>query len=65
MGWFEGIKRIKDPVRGSAQIVTMTAAPDHATSANCRMQLVVSVPGHASFAIDDEYLVKVNKWPRR
>ena len=63
MGWFDGFKRIKDPVRGSAQIVTMTAAPDHASSANCRMQLVVSVPGHASFAIDDEYLIKVKKWP--
>ena len=63
MGWFDGFKRIKDPVRGSAQIVTMTQAPDHASSANCRMQLVVSVPGHASFAIDDEYLIKVKKWP--
>ena len=63
MGWFDGMKRIKDPVRGSAQIVTMTQAPDNATSANCRMQLVVSVPGHASYAIDDEYLIKVKKWP--
>ena len=27
------------------------------------MQLVVSVPGHASFAIDDTYIVKVKKWP--
>lgn len=63
MGWFDGLKRIKDPVRGSAQIVTMTAAPDSATSGTCRMQLVVSVPGHPSFAIDDQYLVKVNKWP--
>ncbi|HWM75640.1 MAG TPA: SHOCT domain-containing protein [Nocardioides sp.] len=63
MGWFDGMKRIKDPVRGSVQIVTMTQAPDNATSANCRMQLVVSVPGHASYAIDDEYLIKVKKWP--
>ena len=63
MGWFDGMKRIKDPVRGSAQIVTMTQAPDNATSANCRMQLVVSVPGHASYAVDDEYLIKVRKWP--
>jgi hypothetical protein len=63
MGWFDGMKRIKDPVRGSAQIVTMTQAPDNASSANCRMQLVVSVPGHASYAIDDEYLIKVKKWP--
>jgi Short C-terminal domain len=63
MGWLDGLKRIKDPVRGSAQIVTMTQAPDDATSGNCRMQLVVSVPGHPSFAIDDQYIVKVQKWP--
>ena len=63
MGLLDGLKRIKDPVRGSAQIVSMTRPPDHASSANCRMQLVVSVPGHPSFAIDDEYMVKIKKWP--
>ncbi len=63
MGLLDAFKRIKDPVRGSAQIVTMTQGPDHASSANCRMQLVVSVPGHPSFPVDDQYLVKVKKWP--
>lgn len=63
MGLLDGLKRIKDPVRGSAQIVSMTQAPDNASSANCRMQLVVSVPGHPSFAIDDQYMVKTKKWP--
>ena len=63
MGLFDGLKRIKDPVRGSAQIVSMSGPPDHASSANCRMQLVVSVPGHPSFAVDDEYMVKIKKWP--
>ncbi len=63
MGWFDGFKRIKDPVRGTAQIVSLTAAPDSATSGTCRMHLVVSVPGHASYAIDDQYMVKVKKWP--
>jgi hypothetical protein len=63
MGLLDGLKRIKDPVRGSAQIVSMTQAPDNASSGNCRMQLVVSVPGHPSFAIDDQYIVKVKKWP--
>jgi hypothetical protein len=24
---------------------------------------VVSVPGHPSFAVDDEYMVKIKKWP--
>ena len=63
MGWFDGFKRIKDPVRGTAQIVSTTRAPHAATSGNCRMHLVVTVPGHASFAIDDEFIVKVKKWP--
>jgi hypothetical protein len=63
MGLFDGFKRIKDPVRGSAQIVTMTQAPDNASSGNCRMQLVVSVPGHPSFPVDDQFIVKVKKWP--
>lgn len=63
MGWFDGFKRIKDPVRGAAQIVSSTRAPHNATSGNCRMHLVVSVPGHQSYAIDDEFLIKVKKWP--
>lgn len=63
MGWFDGFKRIKDPVRGSAQIVSSTRAPHNATSGNCRMHLVVTVPGHQAFAIDDEFIVKVKKWP--
>lgn len=63
MGWFDGLKRIKDPVRATAQIVSTTAAPDSATSGTCRMHLVVTVPGHASYAIDDEFIVKVKKWP--
>ena len=63
MGWFDGVKRLKDPVRGTAQIVSTTRPPHAATSGNCRMHLVVTVPGHASFAIDDEFIVKVKKWP--
>ncbi len=63
MGLFDGFKRIKDPVRGSAQIVSSTQAPQGATSGNCRMHLVVSVPGHPSFAVDDSFLIRVKKWP--
>lgn len=63
MGFFDGFKRIKDPVRGSAQIVSSTQAPQNATSGNCRMHLVVSVPGHQSFAVDDSFIIKVKKWP--
>ena len=27
------------------------------------MHLVVSVPGHQSFAVDDGFIIKVKKWP--
>jgi Short C-terminal domain len=63
MGWFDRFMRIKDPVRGTAQIVSTTRAPHAATSGNCRMHLVVTVPGHPSFPVDEEFIVKVKKWP--
>ncbi|WP_211318739.1 SHOCT domain-containing protein [Nocardioides silvaticus] len=63
MGWFDGFKRIKDPVRGTAQIVSNSAAPQGATSGTCRMHLVVHVPGHPSFPVDDSFMVSVKKWP--
>lgn len=63
MGLLDGFKRIKDPVRGSAQIVSSTQAPQGASSGNCRMHLVISVPGHPAFPVDDNFIVKVKKWP--
>jgi hypothetical protein len=63
MGLFDRFSRIKDPIRGTAQVVSTTRPPDSATSGNCRMHLVVTVPGHQSFAVDDQYIVKVKKWP--
>lgn len=63
MGLLDGFKRIKDPVRGTAHIVSTTRAPHAATSGTCRMHLVITVPGHPSFAVEDQYIVKVKKWP--
>jgi hypothetical protein len=63
MGFFDGFKRIKDPVRGTAQVVSTTRPPESATSGNCRMHLVVTVPGYQAFTVDDSYIVKVKKWP--
>jgi hypothetical protein len=63
MGFFDGFKRIKDPVRGTAQVASVTQAPHQATSGNCRMHLVVTVPGYQAFTVDDSYIVKVKKWP--
>ena len=63
VGFFDGFKRIKDPVRGTAQVVSTTRAPEAATSGNCRLHLVVSVPGYQAFTVDDSYIIKVKKWP--
>lgn len=63
MGWFDRFARIKDPVRGTAQVASVTQAPHQATSGTCRMHLVVSVPGYQAFTVDDSYIVKVTKWP--
>jgi hypothetical protein len=63
MGLFDRFSRIKDPIQGTAQVVSTTRPPDAATSGSCRMHLVVTVPGHQSFAVDDQYVVKVKKWP--
>jgi chromate transport protein ChrA len=38
-------------------------APHAATSGTYRMHLVITVPGHPSFAVDDQFIVKVKKWP--
>lgn len=64
MGLFDRFSRIKDPVRGTARVVSTTRAPHEASAGNCRMNLVVTVPGRDSFAVDEQFIVKVKKWPR-
>lgn len=63
MGLLDAFSRIKDPVRGTAQVVSTTYPPRDATSANCHMHLVVTVPGVPSFTVDEQFMVKVKKWP--
>jgi hypothetical protein len=64
MGLLDRFSRIKDPVRGTARVVSTTQAPHQASAGNCRMNLVVSIPGHDSFAVEEQFIVKVKKWPR-
>lgn len=64
MGLFDRFKRITDPVRGTAQVVSVSHPPDSASSGSARMHLAVSVPGTEAFAVEDSYIVKVAKWPR-
>jgi hypothetical protein len=64
MGFFDQFQRIKDPVRGSAQVMSTTRPPHAATSGNCRMHLVVTVPGHPAFPVDGSFIVRVARWPQ-
>ena len=56
-------KKIKDPVDGTAQIVSCSGTSDHATHQTCRMQLVVNVEGIEPFALDHTQILKVSRWP--
>ena len=58
--------RIKDPVDGSAQVVSVSSPPrsgQNAGRAMCTMNLVVTVPGQSSVAVDTASLVPLAKWP--
>jgi hypothetical protein len=62
MGLFS--KRIKNPIRGSAQIVSATAHDGHATSQNCRMDLVVQAEGVPAYSTSHHCMAKARKWPQ-
>ena len=64
MGLLDRFTRIKDPIRGTARVVSATGPPHEAMSGPCRMHLVVTVPGHEAFAVHDSYIVSVKKWPQ-
>lgn len=56
--------RIKDPVRGTAEVVARSVMPRGSRYANCRMSLVVEVPGEAKRAAEHHDLkVPCAKWP--
>ena len=65
MGVFRALfpKKIKDPVEGTAQIVSCSGTNPHATSQTCRLQLVVNVEGIEPFAIDHTQILKISRWP--
>lgn len=60
MGLFN---RIKEPVRGAAQVVAASQMP-RATSANCRMTLVVQAEGMVPYSVEHhDHMVSTDKWP--
>lgn len=59
--WFGG-KRIKEPVRGTAQVVSCSMWHG-GTTGNCNFTLVVKPEGMEPFAREYACLVSVKKWP--
>lgn len=55
--------RMKDPVEGTAQVVAGTQAPDHASSANVNLNLVVQAEGIEATSVELNCIAPVKKWP--
>jgi Short C-terminal domain len=67
MGLMDAFKsmRMKDPVDGTAEVVSTTAAPDGATHGSAVMQLVVQVEGMEAQSIECTSVpTPVKKWPQ-
>jgi hypothetical protein len=56
-------KRMKQPVRGAAQVVSASMPPYDATSSNCSMHLVVSAEGLEPTPVEHSAMVSVKRWP--
>lgn len=59
-----GKKRIRDPVRGTAQVIGSSGLNPMATSQTCKVTLVVSAEGLAPYSVDHKCTAKAVKWPR-
>jgi hypothetical protein len=56
--------RIKDPVRGTAEVVARSVMPRGSRYANCRMSLVIELPGEPKQAVEHHDMkVPCRKWP--
>ena len=56
-------KRMSQPVRGTAQVVSASMPPYDATSANCSMHLVVSAEGLEPTPVEHTAMASVKRWP--
>ena len=59
---FKGM-RMRDPVRGQAQVVACTGHHGDGIWQNCRMQLVVQAEGVPATSVERNELVHNQKWP--
>lgn len=58
------LRRMKDPQRGTARVVSCSAAPPHTVWATCRMELVVEARGMEPVAVPFRGLVRIRRWPQ-
>ena len=63
LGHMFGGLRMKDPVRGTAQVVSCNGHRGHGVTQNCRMQLVVRGDGVPAKAIEHSGHVHLKRWP--
>ena len=56
-------KRMSQPVRGTAQVVSATMPAEDATSANCTLNLVVSAEGLEPTPVEHTAMASVKRWP--
>jgi putative oligomerization/nucleic acid binding protein len=56
-------KRMSQPVRGTAQVVSASMPPYDATSSNCSMSLVVSAEGLEPTPVEHTAMASVKRWP--
>lgn len=61
MGLFS--RKYRNPARGTAVVASATVCPPDATSATCRMNLVVSLPGMPATPTRLTAMVRASKWP--
>ena len=56
-------KRMSQPVRGTAQVVSASMPPYEATSSNCSMSLVISAEGLEPTPVEHTAMASVKRWP--
>jgi hypothetical protein len=54
---------MKDPVRGTAQVVACSRMTQAAVASNCAMNLVVSADGMPATPVEHEAIVRQDRWP--
>ena len=56
-------KRMRQPERGTAQVVSASMPPYNATSSNCSLHLVVSAEGLEPTPVEHTAMASVKRWP--